>query len=281
MNKIIPALLLMLIGTTTSGQSEYRALFDKAAETSNTGEYEKALDIFRALHAGCPKSDPLYPHVLWNYTNLMHKLVRREMAGELWTKTYEHCMEGLTIQQEGEKYFSEPMHKEIRIHLYHAAVASSFKLHKDELAKRYIDTLYKRREANDLPEGVNTCFFFDFFKLEDRTVWGVEFFRAEQPKNTMKIVFFVYSLNPDGSEGDLIYTLDLMQYHPKPDEPAFNYAFVTQQKDASGKLYDKRMSNRVYTSIDYNVIMNDAREILKAYKPSMPKNTLPPLEIDK
>ena len=130
--------------------------------------------------------------------------------------------------------------------------------------------LYKAYKKHKLPCERELCHYynFDYFRIDTLNIWGYEWY-DELPKNRFstsftKVVYYVYSTNPDGSDKDQLYRLHLIMFHGT-DVP-FDYIM---EKHVSTKNGESRQSMYKYTykeKIDYEKLHNDVKEIVKGGK---------------
>ena len=130
--------------------------------------------------------------------------------------------------------------------------------------------LYKAYKKKKLPCEHELCHYynFDFFTIDTLNIWGYEWY-DKLPKNRFstsftKVVYYVYSTNPDGSEKDQLYRLHLIMFHGK-DMP-FDYIM---EKHISTENGEWRRSMYQYTyqeNIDYEKLHHDVIEIVKENK---------------
>lgn len=130
--------------------------------------------------------------------------------------------------------------------------------------------LYKAYKKNKLPCEYELCHYynFDFFKMDTLNIWGYEWY-DKLPKNRFstsftKVVYYVYSTNPDGSDKDQLYRLHLIMFHGT--NVPFDYIM---EKHISTENGESRSSLYAYTykeNIDYEKLHNDVKEIVKGGK---------------
>lgn len=130
--------------------------------------------------------------------------------------------------------------------------------------------LYKAYKKKKLPCEYELCHYynFDYFKMDTLNIWGYERY-DKLPKNRFstsftKVVYLVYSTNPDGSNKDQLFRLHLIMFHGT-DIP-FDYIM---EKHISTENGEWRRSMYQYTykeNIDYKKLHNDVIEIVKGDK---------------
>ncbi|MGO8055637.1 hypothetical protein, partial [Rhizobium leguminosarum] len=106
-------------------------------------------------------------------------------------------------------------------------VVSYFGMGQIENAKKYKDILYTAYKEKKLPKGLDEYYNFSFFKWDNKNVWGYEWFE-ELPDNRSdrsfsKVVYYVYSTNPDGTDKDQLYRLHVLMFHKIDASIKFDY----------------------------------------------------------
>ncbi|MCR5553974.1 MAG: tetratricopeptide repeat protein [Bacteroidales bacterium] len=130
--------------------------------------------------------------------------------------------------------------------------------------------LYKAYKKKKLPCEYELCNYynFDFFKIDTLNIWGYEWY-DKLPKNRFstsftKVVYYVYSTNPDGSDKYQLYRLHLIMFHGT--NMPFDYIM---EKHISTENGERRHSLYQYTykeNIDYKKLHNDVIEIVNGGK---------------
>ncbi|MVO08339.1 hypothetical protein GOQ30_04065 [Flavobacterium sp. TP390] len=126
--------------------------------------------------------------------------------------------------------------------------------------------MYAAKKTNLLSEGIDEYFNYDFFKWEDKNVWGYEWFH-ELPDNRYsssftKVVYYVYSTNPDGTDKDQLYRLHVLMFHG--DNKNFDYILTKRLETASeGEISGSLYSYTYKKDIDFEKLKKDIKEVLK------------------
>lgn len=130
--------------------------------------------------------------------------------------------------------------------------------------------LYKAHKKKKLPCEYELCHYynFDFFKIDTLNIWGYEWY-DELPKNRFstsftKVVYYVYSTHPDGSDKDQLYRLHLIMFHGT-DMP-FDYIMEKHISTENGKMRSTMYEYTYKEDIDYKKLHNDVMEIVKGGK---------------
>ena len=137
--------------------------------------------------------------------------------------------------------------------------------------------LYKAHKKNKLPCEYELCHYynFDFFKIDTLNIWGYEWY-DELPKNRFstsftKVVYYVYSTNPDGSDKDQLYRLHLLMFHGT-DMP-FDYIMTRYISTENGEIRSSMYEYTYKENIDYEKLHNDVIEIVKGGKKTDTQNS--------
>lgn len=137
--------------------------------------------------------------------------------------------------------------------------------------------LYKAHKKNKLPCEYELCHYynFDFFKIDTLNIWGYEWY-DELPKNRFstsftKVVYYVYSTNPDGSDKDQLYRLHLIMFHGT-DMP-FDYIMTRYISTENGEIRSSMYDYTYKENIDYEKLHNDVIKIVKGGKKTDTQNS--------
>ena len=137
--------------------------------------------------------------------------------------------------------------------------------------------LYKAYKKDKLPCEYELCHYynFDFFKIDTLNIWGYEWY-DELPKNRFstsftKVVYYVYSTNPDGSDKDQLYRLHLIMFHGI-DMP-FDYIMTRYISTENGEIRGSMYEYTYKENIDYEKLHNDVIEIVRGGKKTDTQNS--------
>ena len=137
--------------------------------------------------------------------------------------------------------------------------------------------LYKAYKKKKLPCEYELCNYynFDFFKIDTLNIWGYEWY-DKLPKNRFstsftKVVYYVYSTNPDGSDKDQLYRLHLIMFHGI-DMP-FDYIMTRYISTENGEIRSSMYDYTYKENIDYEKLHNDVIEIVKGGKKTDTQNS--------
>ena len=130
--------------------------------------------------------------------------------------------------------------------------------------------LYKAHKKKQLPCEYELChyFNFDFFKVDTLNIWGYEWY-DKLPKNRFstsftKVVYYVYSTHPDGSDKAQLYRLHLIMFHGT-DMP-FDYIMEKHVSTGNGEMRSSMYAYTYKENINYEKLHNDVMEIVKGEK---------------
>jgi hypothetical protein len=268
--KTLVMAILIFSYSLVSGQTSTGALFDKADSLFfDYKDYPKALDLYRQIEKRISPSDKD-----WNY--LVNKIARSLFFIESYQrkdskKSIELSSQYIEFADKNKSYLDTLMYEK-KYFMYKNIVVAYFALDQLDKAKIYQDKLYTFYKQGVLPKGINEFYNFEYFQFEGKNVWGYEWFE-ELPKDVMsksfsKIVYYVYSTNPDGSDKDELYNLNVLMFHKIDPATKFDYVLTkrlqTATHEKSGTLYAY-----TYTKdIDIKKLRADIREVLKGnYSP--------------
>jgi tetratricopeptide (TPR) repeat protein len=243
--------------------------YNKAESLFKAGDVKAAYRIFKDLDARIPETDTLYDYSLWYYNLTLAQLEAGHRTKEEFTDALAYGEEALRAIRKGVSRFNEQFDKRLYFMIKNVLV-SNMGLGKFEDAKKYKQELYAAQQAKLLPEGLDQYFNFDFFKWEGKNVWGYEWFE-ELPKDRFsksftKVVYYVYSTNPDGTDKDQLYRLHVLMFHGE-DSP-FDYV-LTKQNAADNTSPQGTFYTYTYQEdIDFEQLKLDIKEVLKGnYQP--------------
>ncbi|MDH6310341.1 hypothetical protein M2451_003228 [Dysgonomonas sp. PFB1-18] len=262
MKKIL--FLLLLIPAFINAQDHFAKEYNTADSLLQNYEIEKAYFKFKELEKQLSKSDSLYAKVIWYQVQITTILEQESRMAQDFEKSLQYGMESLELIQNGKEFFDiDFAHREP--FMIKNIIVSNIGLGKYSVAKEYKDLLYKSYREKMLPQGIDEHFNFDYFKWEDKNIWGYEWY-AELPKDRFsssftKVVYYVYSTNPDGSDKDQLYRLHVLMFHSS--NSSFDYVLTkyvnTTQGEQRGTLY-------AYTYkevIDFEKLHNDVIRVLE------------------
>jgi hypothetical protein len=270
MNKLF-LFILLTVSNFCFGQNEIFRKYQTADSLLKSNDFKSAYNIFKDLEPKCDKKDTLYNYILWYYTSSATQIEKAYRDNQQFDSSLNYGLEALKLIEKGKLYFDETFASR-EFFMTKNIVVSYFGLGHLDNAKKYKDILYKAHKEKKLPKGMDEYFNFSFFKWEDKNVWGYEWFEDlpedRFSKSFSKIVYYVYSTNPDGTDKDQLYRLHVLMFHNIDPSNKIDYVLTkrleTAKNEVSGTLYAY-----TYTKdIDYTKLQTDIKEVLKGnYRP--------------
>lgn len=256
-------LLLTLIPLISYGQEGFLKEYNYADSLIQSNQIDSGYLKLKELEIKIPDSDTLYDYTLWYLTGIVSHLESISRSSEDFQSSLNYGLEALELIKKGIKRFDSEFAKREPFMIKNVVV-SCFGLGDYAKGQVYKDLLYKAYKDKKLPEGLDEYFNFDFFTIDNKNIWGYEWF-AELPKDRFsssftKVVYYVYSTNPDGSDKDQLYRLHVLMFHG--DNENFDYVLTKQLETAkdeiAGTLYDYTYKE----DIDYKKLHNDVIQII-------------------
>jgi|SRR5437868_2427040 len=266
--KIILTTLLLFIAPFVFSQSGIYKKYQAADSFMQTNDFPEAYKILKQIEPVCDKNDTLYNYILWYYVSATTQIEKQFRDHEKFDSSLAYGLEALQLITRAKPYFGEKFAAR-EYWMTKNIIVSYFGLAQLDNAKRYKNVLYKAYAEKQLPEGIDEYFNFSFYKYDNKNIWGYEWFE-ELPQDRMsksfsKIVYYVYSTKPDGSDSVQLYRLHVLMFHKLDSSAKFDYVLTKRLENAtnevSGTLYDY-----IYTKdIDYKKLDADIREVLKGH----------------
>jgi hypothetical protein len=257
-------LLLTLTPLFIFGQTNIYKEFYYADSLIQNNQINSGYLKLKELETKIPESDTLYDYNLLYLTAIVSYLESESRANEDFKSSLDYGLEALELIKKGVKRFdSEFADKEY--FMIKNIVVSYFGLGNYKKGQEFKGLLYKAYRKNNLPDGLNEYFNFDFFKLDDKNIWGYEWF-AELPKDRFsssftKVVYYVYSTNPDGSDEDQLYRLHVLMFHGNIRH--FDYVMDKRLDTATDEISGTLYSFTYKKNIDYEKLHNDVIQIVE------------------
>lgn len=275
--KKINILILLLIPIIGFGQNDYLTEYQKAEILLQTNEIDTAFVKFKELEKSLPKNDTLYEYALWYKVATATHLQEINRYQEKFEKSLDYAKEALDGIEKGIEIFDEEFAKR-KFFMVKNIIVANYGLDNFEEGKKWKAKMYEAKEKNQLPEGIDQNFNFDFFKFEGKNIWGYEWY-AELPKDRFsssftKVVYYVYNTNADGSDKDQLYRLNVLMFHNIDPSNNIDYVLTkrleTAVNEVSGTLYAYTYNE----DIDFEKLKNDVKEVLKGnLKPDTKRTT--------
>jgi len=260
------ALILILIFFSSKALSQNNSLseYQKATILLKTNNIDSAYFKFKSLEKNLPKNDTLYSYSLFYYTVTTTELERENRLKEKFDKSLAFGLEAIETIEKGLQYFDSEFKKR-KYFMMKNIVISNFGLENFSEAKKWKEKLYSAKINNELPEGIDEYFNFDYFTFEKKNIWGYEWFH-ELPKDRFgssfsKVVYYVYSTDENGNDKDQLYRFQVLMFHAS--NSSFDYVLTkrleTAKNEVSGTLYAYTYNE----NIDFAQLQLDIKEILK------------------
>jgi hypothetical protein len=246
-------------------QNDNLTQFQKAINFNSINKPDSAYHLFKKLETHVLKSDSLYPFLLSNKVLSIIELEKESRLSENFQQSLDYGLEALKAFQVVKGEMSQEVLKKEYV-IIKNVIISCFGVGDFENAKKWRALLYKAQKAGLLSGALAKTFNFDFFTVDDLNVYGYEWY-AEYPKsaydksNFTKVIYYVYSRNPDGSDKEQLFRLHLLKFNGN----VRNMDYVLTKKSGSGP---DETSVTLYAYpyvkyIDYEKLQADVREIAK------------------
>lgn len=231
--------------------------------------YADAYKILRRIEPVSNKKDTsLYPHILWDYTIAVSLLEAENRQKENWKYSVSYALEALSVIKKGKEYFDED-YPAREYWMYKNIIVAFFGLGYPGKAKEYQDKLYEAYRLKILPDGLDEYYNIEFFKWNGQNVWGYEWYPQPGDPETKgiysKIVYYVYSTNPDGSDKDQLYRIHVQT---TPGSTQYDYVLNKQLETATNQVSGILKAYTYKAPINYTKLGADIRLVLKGiYEP--------------
>ncbi len=277
MKKIL-TIILLTVSTFAFGQTEISTKYNRADSLLQADNYLEAYKILEEIEPKCDKNDTLYNYILWYYIVATAELERQNRMVEQFETSLKYGLEALELIQKGESRFNEKFASR-EYWMIKNIIVSYFGLGQFDKAKKYRDILYKAYEEKKLPEGIDGCFNFDYFKLNDKNIWGYEWY-PELPEDRFsssftKIVYYVYSTNADGTDKDQLYRFHVLMFHQDSTDAIFDYLLEKQMETNEATISGSYYQYTYNADIDYKKLKEDIKEIISKEIEPNSRRTIP------
>lgn len=265
---VLPFLFLALM---SDGQQKLLSSYREADSLLHAENHAAAYSILQKIEPQCSTKDTLYPYIAWDYVAALTQLEKKYRLDEKFESSLRYALEALELIRKvkglfNEKFASREYWMEKNI------IVAYFGLGQSDKARKHQDILYEAYHNGQLPDGLTEHYNFSYFRWNGNNIWGYEWFE-ELPEDRMsksfsKIVYYVYSTHPDGSDKDQLYRLHVLMFHKTDNSVKFDYVLTkrleTAKNEVSGTLYAYTYTK----AIDYKKLEADIREVLKGnYEP--------------
>jgi len=267
--KKVNLLILLLIPIIGFGQNDYLLKYQKAESLLQANKIDTAFVKFNELEKSLAKNDTLYEYALWYKVATATHLQEVCRYQEKFEKSLKYAKEALDGIEKGIEIFDEDFAKR-KYFMVKNIIVANFGLGNFEEGKKWKKILYKAKEQQQLPDGIDQHFNFDFFKFEDKNIWGYEWY-AELPKDRFsssftKAVYYVYSTNSDGSDKDQLYRLHVLMFHNIDPSNKIDYVLTKQLETAKNETAGTLYAYTYKEDIDFEKLQNDVKEVLKGLR---------------
>lgn len=259
----IKSIFLLIIPFFSFSQTDYLSSYKKALDLSAVGKVDSAYFILKELKTNVPKTDTLYNYVLGNKIIVLTKMEKQSQMAENFRKSLDYGLEAWNEFQKEKEYLNNDF-KNREYYILKNILVSYMGLGNFKEAKKWKAQLYKAQKQNVLPEQMQNYFNFDFFRMDDKNVWGYEWFE-ELPKDRFsrsftKIVYYVYSTNSDGSDHEQLYRLHVLMFHANNEK--FDYVMTLKSGDDSNSFSQSLYQYTYKENIDYQQLQKDVKAIV-------------------
>lgn len=272
----ITFLLLILVPIIGSSQNSNLKAYLEAKNFLNNNKIDDAYLKFKKLESILPKSDTLYAYTLWFKVLSGTYLEEENRMQQKFDTSLQFATETLNDIEKDALLFEESYARR-KYFMIKNIIVANYGLENFDEGKKWKEKLYEANSKSLLPDGIDGSFNFDYFKFEDKNIWGYEWF-APLPKDRFassftKVVYYVYSTNPDGSDKDQLYRLHVLMFHGSNEK--FDYVMDKRLENAAGNEVSGTLYSYTYKEdIDFKKLKNDVKEILKGnLKPDTKRTT--------
>ena len=270
-------ILLLIVTNSLLAQTGVLAKYKIADSLLLADNVPGAYKILKAIEPQCDTQDTLYNYILWYYTGTTTQIEKKFRDNEKFDSSLAYGLEALQLIQKSKSYFDEKFAAR-EYWMIKNIIVSYFGLGQLENAQKYKDILYTAWKEKKLPDGIDQYFNFTFFKWDNKNIWGYEWFE-ELPedrfaKSFSKVVYYVYSTNPDGTDKDQLYRLHVLMFHKIDASVKFDYVLTKRLETAKNEVSGTFYSYTYEKNIDYKKLQADIREVLKGnYEPNTKTTT--------
>ena len=266
MKKLFPLFLILILAITPPALSQTDADFQFIDSLIAAGEYEQA------RHFATDKYQQISTNAA-EYSDVLRLLLAVNWSCEYWLRMNCDYSNSLSINKELEHLINQNkkfIRQDLLYFIYRNMTVNHTGLGQYDEAQKYRDLLYKAHKKGKLPCDEELCHYynFDFFRIDTLNIWGYEWY-DELPRNRFstsftKVVYYVYSTHPDGSDKDQLYRLHLLMFHGT-DMP-FDYIMTRYISTENGEMRSSMYDYTYKENIDYEKLHNDVIEIVKGGK---------------
>ena len=263
MKKLFPLFLILILAITPPALSQTDADFQFIDSLIAAGEYEQA------RHFATDKYQQISTNAA-EYSDVLRLLLAVNWSCEYWLRMNCDYSNSLSINKELEHLINQNkkfIRQDLLYFIYRNMTVNHTGLGQYDEAQKYRDLLYKAHKKGKLPCDEELCHYynFDFFRIDTLNIWGYEWY-DKLPKDRFstsftKVVYYVYSTHPDGSDKDQLYRLHLIMFHGT-DMP-FDYIMEKHISTENGEMRSSMYDYTYKENIDYEKLHNDVMKIIK------------------
>ena len=274
MNKLIITFLTLSFSINSLGQINIHEKYFQADTLFNSNKFQDAYNIYKEIKPLADKNDTLYNHIVWNYVVATSKLEYQFRIREDYKNSLLYGLEALKLIKDNKDNFGKKF-AEKEQWMIKSIIVSYFGLDQLTEAQKYKEILYNGYKDKSLPEGIDGFFNFDFFKLNNKNIWGYEWY-PELPSNRYsssftKVVYYVYSTQPDGTDKDQLFRFHVLMFH---GDGELAYILERQYEEGNSTISGSYYQYRYKENIDYLKLRKDIIEIVsKDIEPSSKRIT--------
>jgi hypothetical protein len=265
MKKIIQVFLVLTISTSAFSQSKVNERYIQAGILLKANDIKGAYSLLKELKSQVDTKDTLYNYVVWNYISTLAQLESDHRIKEDYRNSLTYGLEALQAIQDNKQFFDKDF-AEKEQWMIKNIIVSYFGLEQFDEAKKYRDKLYQGYKNKTLPKGIDRYFNFDFFQLNDKNIWGYEWY-PELPDDRFsssftKVVYYVYSTNADGTDKDQLFRFHVLMFHQDGKDTKFDYILEKQTETDNGIISGTYYQYTYKKDIEYKKLRDDIKEII-------------------
>lgn len=268
--KIVLVVFISICSILSHAQNDIYLEFQKIDSCLNAEKYIESYPKLKDLEGKCNKKDTLYDYIIANCINTAKIIEHQYRLNEKYDSALVYGIEFLNFFEKGKAYYSEQFFSEEYYWMQKNLLVSYFELGELAKAEKQRKILYKAYKSGKLPKDyyyIDEYFNFSYFKWKDKNIWGYEWY-PKLPSNRFsssftKIVYYVYSTKPDGSDDEQLFRFHVLMFHQNPKGAKFDYILERQINEGDLLISGSYYSYVYKEKIDYVKLKNDIIEILE------------------
>lgn len=226
--------LLVAIPHLLVGQTIDQKIKEASSQFENK-DFGKSLVLFRQLRVDYNKKDTAFGKISWGYAASLYYSALEAKNKEEWEKVINLSTEFVKLLDDDREYLGDYQDK--KYWSYKDFVVAYNATGQPKKAEIYRKMLYDGYKNKKLPKGIEEYYNFDKFVFENYNVWGYEWYpdisSPEAEGSFSKQVYYVYTRNSAGEDGEQLYTLQTVKVHKlSNDEPDYVLTKRTYSNDA-------------------------------------------------